>query len=101
MSNKTEVQYEAIARKLETRRNDYGDYLFGVKARAKILGILNEVHAINNGGTKLTNTQIGMFYDVVNKLVRLATTPEHRDSWLDVIGYSNCILNSLTEREAQ
>ena len=34
-------------------------------------------------------------FDIVNKLSRIAVTPEHIDSWKDVVGYATRILEML------
>lgn len=75
---------------LEERATSYGGYGAGVECRAKILAALNEKH-IETQGTDLPEGLRIMFGDVVLKLMRIASDPNHQDSYIDLAGYAKII----------
>lgn len=75
---------------LTERATSYGGYGAGVKCRAKILNALNEKH-IETQGTDLPEGLRIMFGDVVLKLMRIASDPNHQDSYIDLAGYAKII----------
>ena len=40
-------------------------------------------------------------YDIVNKLSRLATTPDHIDTWHDIAGYAMLVEEALKKQETK
>lgn len=75
---------------LTERATSYGGYGAGVECRAKILNALNEKH-IETQGTALPEGLRIMFGDVVLKLMRIASDPNHKDSYIDLAGYAKII----------
>ena len=75
---------------LTKRATSYGGYGAGVECRAKILAALNEKH-IETQGTDLPEGLRIMFGDVVLKLMRIASDPNHKDSYIDLAGYAKII----------
>lgn len=75
---------------LTERATSYGGYGAGVGCRAKILNALNEKH-IETQGTDLPEGLRIMFGDVVLKLMRIASDPNHQDSYIDLAGYAKLI----------
>lgn len=75
---------------LEERATSYGGYGAGVECRAKILAALNEKH-IETQGTDLPEGLRIMFGDLVLKLMRIASDPNHQDSYIDLAGYAKII----------
>ena len=75
---------------LTERATSYGGYGAGVECRAKILAALNEKH-IETQGTDLPEGLRIMFGDVVLKLMRIASDPNHQDSYIDLAGYAKIV----------
>ncbi len=75
---------------LTERATSYGGYGAGVECRAKILAALNEKH-IETQGTDLPEGLRIMLGDVVLKLMRIASDPNHQDSYIDLAGYAKII----------
>ena len=72
---------------LKERGANYGDYLSGVQDRAAIMNTLIQAHSKAHQSIMSAEAQ-GMLWDIVNKLCRLAITPDHIDSWHDIQGYA-------------
>jgi len=85
---------EDIGKILEERGNNYGDYKGNAILRSRIMHLIKEryydIH--NHDMPLLYETYI---YDVVTKLSRIAVTPRHLDSWVDVLGYSKLIIEEM------
>jgi len=72
---------------LEERGSSYGAFDVNVEAIAAIMKDLNHVHKCKTGeGLNLIDFT-NLHYQVI-KLARLAATPHHKDSWLDIQGYA-------------
>jgi len=81
---------------LSERGSIYGPYQGGIDIRAGILD------AIFNGyrdqhGCEMPFMFQQYFWDIANKLCRLAVCPNHEDSWKDIVGYSKLIHNAVIE----
>ena len=77
----------------------YGDYSDGLVDRATIMAVLKEAH-IKAHGHEMPGIHQGMLWDIVNKLCRLAVTPDHVDSWHDIIGYATLAEQIVGEAHA-
>jgi hypothetical protein len=75
---------------LRDRSSEYGPYSLGIRTRFKLLISLKEAYREHHG-TEMPWEFVEYFWDIVNKLSRLAVNPTHLDSWVDVQGYSRCI----------
>ena len=74
----------------------YGDYEQGAKCAASILKALNDAHEAEHGEA-MTFVQMVKFSDIIRKLIRLAVTPDHLDSWEDIAGYANLISKGIKD----
>ena len=72
---------------LEERGNVYGDFDVNVEAIANIMRELNHVHKCKTEEDLSLIDFTNLNYQVI-KMVRLAATPSHKDSWKDVQGYA-------------
>ena len=84
---------------LQERGSTYGDYYTGVCDRSEIMDILTKAYA-RERGEGMPVEQEGMLWDIVNKLCRLAVTPDHVDSWHDIQGYAKLSENHFTEKNS-
>ena len=73
---------------LSERGKNYGDYKGGCDCRVKLMEALTDrftqIH-----GMEMPQKIPRYLHDIVNKLSRLASTPDHVDSWHDIAGYAN------------
>ena len=79
------------------RSSVYGPFEEGIAVEAKIMALLVAHHSTINISMSMIN-QVRLS-KVVLKLVRLAYTPEHKDSWDDISSYSEQISNTLKEQD--
>jgi len=77
----------SIDKILEERGNSYGSFEANVKAISAIMGELHKVHNDKEGHHLNLLDATNLQYQVI-KLVRLAATPNHKDSWQDIQGYA-------------
>ncbi len=84
---------------LKKRNNVYGDYKGGNVLRTNIMSQITSRYKIVNG-KEMPKYYVYAIFDIVNKLTRIAVTPEHIDSWADIQGYSKLILESIEENNA-
>ena len=88
----------SVEETLENRGEVYGDYLGGTTLRSDIYnGILMRYAEVNDRQMDPVNAV--MIFDIVNKLVRLSTTPDHLDTWLDIAGYATLAKEALNEQD--
>jgi hypothetical protein len=79
---------------LKERGEVYGDYAGGTLLRTDIMTMILERHEEVNG--RPMDKVLRMFIlDIVNKLSRLAITPDHIDSWHDIAGYATLTEEAL------
>lgn len=76
-----------VEKTLAERGSNYGDYARGVQARAAVMYALKLVYK-DHHNEEMPDTAQGMIWDIVNKLCRIAVTPDHLDSWHDIQGYA-------------
>jgi hypothetical protein len=88
-----EYEYEAVDI-LSDRGKIYGSFKTNIEARGSIMDILNSIHSDKND-VKLSSVDYQALNDIVIKLVRLAATPEHIDSWTDASLYSKLNVERL------
>jgi len=87
-------QNKTIEETLQERGAVYGDYEGGSELRASIMGIITDRHQKVNGKPMDKVHQVYIF-DIVNKLSRLSTTPDHLDTWHDIAGYAKLAEDTL------
>ena len=81
---------------LTSRGNIYGPYRDGLDIRENIIAAILNGYERHNG-KPMPKKQESYFWDVANKLSRLAVCPEHIDSWHDIVGYAKLIENAVSE----
>ncbi len=86
---------DAVDKTLEERGEVYGDYKGGTALRVQILALINERHREVRARPIDPLHQIYIL-DIINKLSRIATSPDHIDTWHDIAGYAK-----LTEEALQ
>ena len=84
----------SIEETLEERGKVYGDYKGGSELRADIMEII-ELRYMAVHGKNMDKLMKVYIYDIVNKLSRLAVTPDHRDTWHDIAGYAKLVEEAL------
>ncbi len=88
------TQMKSVDETLEERGEVYGDYKGGSEFRATVtLAVKNRFMAVH--GREMGQTDLIHIYDIINKLSRLAVTPDHKDSWHDIAGYAKLIEETL------
>lgn len=85
---------------LKDRGKIYGDYKGGSALRVEIMKGLKDRYKDTYGYSMSDIHQVYIF-DIVNKLVRLATAPDHIDTWHDIAGYSSLIEEVLKDEEQE
>ncbi len=86
---------------LADRGKIYGSFKTNIEARGSIMDILDSIHSDKNH-SKLSSVDYQALNDIVIKLVRLAATPEHIDSFVDISGYAQlnvCRLKEIIETD--
>ena len=79
---------------LKERGSVYGDFRTNLLARANIMNNLDKVH-LGKTTEKLDSVHYQAINDIVIKLVRLAASPEHIDSWRDLSLYAQLNVTRL------
>lgn len=72
---------------LKDRGSIYGDFGRGSKGFGVIMDEIRGMYFCANGRDMEATDQIALQY-IVMKLIRLAVTPSHLDSWHDIQGYA-------------
>ncbi len=94
--NEREAAIRTNDKTLSERGNIYGPYQEGLDIRANILKAITDGYE-NRHGEPMPSVYMGYFWDIANKLCRLAVCPNHEDSWKDIVGYSKLIHNTVLE----
>ncbi len=89
---------DAVDETLEERGEVYGDYRGGSELRAGIMGAIDIRHR-DVRARQIDPVLRVYIFDIVNKLARLATSPEHLDTWLDIAGYATLAKDALQEEQ--
>ena len=82
---------------LQARAKHYGSYCRGVSTRGAILHALNNKYKETHNGNDLPFDILVMFSDLALKLMRAASDPAHKDSWIDLAGYAKLIKETMTD----
>ncbi len=72
---------------LEDRGKVYGDYEGGILLRSELMHLIKKRYVSVNKD-QMKPLQIESICDIINKITRIAVTPDHIDSWLDIAGYA-------------
>lgn len=81
---------------LEERGEVYGSYKGGSALRALIMDLIRSRYVATHKKDMDSVYEV-YIYDIVNKLSRLAVTPDHGDTWLDIAGYATLVKEALNE----
>ena len=84
---------------LEQRGSIYGGYESGCHLRGNILELLEAEYSKNHAGKIMPDIDRQHLWDIVNKLIRLAVSPKHIDSWVDIQGYAKLTETAIREAE--
>ena len=79
---------------LKERGSVYGDYEKGSILRASIMQLIKMRYRGEHGEEMSSLHQIYIF-DIVNKVSRLAVTPDHLDTWHDIAGYATLVEEAI------
>lgn len=79
--------YDNILRTQQDRIAIYGHYQNNVRTRAAIMHYL-KMHNMNYGTTRLSEENLIMVEDLISKIVRHVTSPDHADTLLDLASYA-------------
>ena len=85
---------DTIQETLDERGTNYGSYEVGTQLRADIMELIKQSYRTNNNSEMPAFYQVAIL-DIVNKLSRLAATPNHLDSYHDISGYATLVENYL------
>lgn len=80
---------------LKDRGAVYGPYSLGIRTRAILLETVKIAYEEFHG-KPMSQRQEGYFWDLFNKVSRLAISPDHPDSWHDIQGYAKLIEKDIT-----
>ncbi len=87
-----------LKKTLDKRKSVYGDYSKLVKLRTTIIKSIKEQY-FSHHLKQMPETEILCIIDIINKLCRLAITPDHIDSWHDIAGYATIIEKFYKEKQ--
>lgn len=89
--NREECLKAAAECVLQNRADAYGkpEDGFGLIARLWNSYLFAKVKASNGEGVMITSADVAAMM-VMLKLSRIAVTPSHADSWVDIAGYAAC-----------
>jgi hypothetical protein len=82
---------------LSSRKAVYGKYYDQVILRADLMKLMTEAYKANHN-QDMPEVYYGYIWDIMNKMSRIAVSPNHIDSWHDVQGYAKRVEESITER---
>ena len=96
-NNEATTSEKTISDTLTNRNKKYGDYGLGIKLRADIIELILKSYSEQSEGIQMSKFYEGAIFDIINKLCRLAVTPNHTDSWRDIAGYALLMEKYLKE----
>lgn len=79
---------------LQERGAAYGPYGTGLQIKEDLLNIIKNAYEEHHK-MPMPGRELHYFWDICNKLCRLAINPNHHDSWRDVSGYATRILEDV------
>ncbi len=83
---------------LQERGEVYGDYTGGLRFRLSISELIsNRFEEVN--GRVISKEDLMFFNDIIGKLSRLASSPQHLDSWKDLAGYATLVEEVIKNEE--
>ena len=89
------------AKKLtEYRGKIYGDYIGNIQTRLDLMETIEKRHEKIHD-EPMSPLEWMFIWDIVMKLSRLAVTPNHLDTWRDVVGYSSLVVAHLEKDKGE
>lgn len=85
-----------IDKTISIKQQVYGDYKGGSILVADMLRAINNRHTSVHGEC-MNLKYAAMIWDVVNKLSRIAVTPNHIDSWHDISVYAKLAEDAIRQ----
>lgn len=82
---------------LEDRGSVYGNYELGCEFRAEVMMLVKGIRH-RNGLLPMSSVEEVHIFDIVNKLSRLVTSPDHIDTWHDIAGYATLVERVYLDR---
>jgi len=80
----------------KSRKSIYGDYYLNIQTKSGLLDILERDYRLHHPDSSgMPTIYKHFFWDICNKLCRLACTPNHIDSWHDIAGYAQRIEETI------
>ncbi len=92
------MEAKTVEETLKERGSNYGSYKDNNKEFANIMESLDAIHVAKTGKAMAGEDLIPLFY-IVMKIVRLAATPNHIDSWHDIQGYAKLAEDMYNEHK--
>lgn len=84
---------------LKERNDMYGPYGGQIDVRQSLIDIMERVYQ-DRVQEPMCARHKAYLWDVMNKLSRIAWSPDHEDSWRDLAGYATIILKDIQERRS-
>lgn len=85
-----------ITELLNERGDVYGDFGKGTKLEAAMLRLIADSYKFHHN-KQMDDIHMIYLSKIVMKLVRLAVSPKHLDSWVDLSGYATLVAFELQE----
>ena len=89
---------QSVEETIEGRGKEYGTYKGGITFRTEMFKLIQRRYK-DTHDMDMTIEQLSLFMDIVMKIGRLATTPDHQDSWHDLAGYATLMDKVLQGEE--
>ena len=87
---------QTLQETLEERKRIYGPYREGCVIRIKLMEVIIKAY-LSHHNAFMPELYVEYFRDIMNKLSRLAISPDHKDSWHDIAGYATRIEEFIEE----
>lgn len=85
---------------LKNRQSAYGSYDKGTEFRATVMAAIRKRH-VEEHSKPMDSVHEMMIWDLVNKLSRLAVSPDHIDTVHDIAGYATLYEKYLRSNNAK
>lgn len=86
----------AINQVLQERGSNYGPF----SGHAKLVQQMEELVRFSPGSNRLSYSQREAIHMILHKIARIVNgNPDYADSWVDIAGYAQLIVNELMPKE--
>lgn len=99
MVDVTQIEDNDISVKetLDSRGKSYGNYGTQIMLRNNIMELIIKAYKSHNEYSAMPDKHKEYLWDIVNKLTRVAVTPNHVDTWHDIAGYALLIESDVRQ----